>query len=61
MAENAALFLSYSQIQGVIRRMSGASAQEELPLSQLAIAAAGAGAVTSFFLCVTHSSLSSGI
>lgn len=52
MAENAILFLAYNELQNLIRRFSKASFAETLSLSQLAYAAAGAGAITSFFLCV---------
>jgi mitochondrial ornithine carrier protein len=52
MVENASLFLSYSQFQNFIRWYAAPSSQYILPLHQLAIAAAGAGAVTSFLLYV---------
>lgn len=52
MAENAILFFAYNELQNVIRRFSNAPSAETLSLSQLAFAAAGAGAITSFFLCV---------
>ncbi len=52
MAENASLFLSYNEFQNVIRSYTGQPLSQELSLGQLAIAAAGAGAVTSFFLYV---------
>ncbi|KAF8809406.1 mitochondrial carrier [Phlegmacium glaucopus] len=50
MVENASLFLSYSEIQSLIRRISHRAPQEKLPLYHLALAAAGAGAITSFLL-----------
>lgn len=50
MAENASLFLSYGEFQNVIRLVTRRSSEEKLPLHQLALAAAGAGAVTSFIL-----------
>ncbi|KIY48423.1 mitochondrial carrier [Fistulina hepatica ATCC 64428] len=50
MAENASLFLSYSEFQNLIRRSTHHPVSEKLPLSHLALAAAGAGAVTSFLL-----------
>lgn len=52
MVENASLFVSYSQLQHVIRWATGQSPLQDLTLPQLAIAGAGAGAVTSFVLCV---------
>jgi hypothetical protein len=52
MAENAILFFAYNELQNLIRRFSNVPLTETLPLSQLAFAAAGAGAITSFFLCV---------
>lgn len=54
MAENASLFLSYNELQNAMRWYSGKSIAQELSLGQLAVAAAGAGAITSFFLCVRH-------
>jgi len=50
MAENASLFLSYSEIQTLICRLTGVSAEHSLPLPQLALAAGGAGFMTSFVL-----------
>ncbi|KAF8906833.1 mitochondrial carrier domain-containing protein [Gymnopilus junonius] len=50
MAENASLFLSYGEFQNVIRRVTHRPPEEKLPLYHLALAAAGAGAVTSFLL-----------
>ena len=52
MAENATVFLSYEGIQNLIRYISHRSPLEKLPLYQLTLAAAGAGAITSFLLCV---------
>lgn len=52
MAENAILFFAYNELQNLIRRFSNAPFAETLSLSQLAFAAAGAGAITSFFLYV---------
>jgi mitochondrial ornithine carrier protein len=52
MAENAILFFAYNELQNLIRRFSNAPSAETHSLSQLAVAAAGAGAITSFFLCV---------
>ncbi|KAF5390014.1 hypothetical protein D9757_003808 [Collybiopsis confluens] len=50
MVENASLFLSYREFQHVIRRVTHQPDSQKLPLHQLAIAAAGAGAITSFLL-----------
>ncbi|KAI0342298.1 mitochondrial carrier [Trametopsis cervina] len=50
MAENASLFLSYNELQNALRWYNGQSLAQELSLGQLAIAAAGAGSITSFFL-----------
>lgn len=55
MAENASLFLSYGEFQNVIRLVTRRNSEEKLPLYQLALAAAGAGAVTSFILYVLTS------
>ena len=52
MVENATLFVSYSQIQHGIRWLTAQPPSQDLPLLQLAIAGAGAGAVTSFVLYV---------
>ncbi|KAF8828186.1 hypothetical protein HHX47_DHR4000796 [Lentinula edodes] len=48
MAETAALFVSYSSLKNVIRRYNASS--DELTIPQLCLAAAGAGAATSFIL-----------
>ena len=50
MAENASLFLSYNEFQNAIRKVTKHAADEDLPLKHLTLAAAGAGAVTSFVL-----------
>ncbi|KAI0689574.1 mitochondrial carrier [Cytidiella melzeri] len=50
MAENASLFLSYNELQNVMRWYNGQPRAKELSLGQLAVAAAGAGTITSFFL-----------
>lgn len=50
MAENASLFLAYGEFQNVIRRATHKPMDEKLALPQLTLAAAGAGAVTSFLL-----------
>jgi ornithine carrier protein len=50
MGEIATLFLSYSEIQDLIRRMNHQSPDSTLTIPQLAVAGAGAGAVTSFIL-----------
>ena len=52
MVENASLFLSYGEIQSLIRHVSHRAPQEQLPLYHLALAAAVAGGITSFLLCV---------
>lgn len=54
MLENASLFLSYSELQDVIRRINSQPLSHDLSLPQLALAGAGAGAITSFLLQVTH-------
>ena len=56
MAENATLFLTYGQLQHFYRWIafgteSGKSSSDTTP-TELAFAAAGAGAATSFLLCV---------
>ncbi|KAF5366204.1 hypothetical protein D9758_005785 [Tetrapyrgos nigripes] len=50
MLENATLFLSYREAQNVIKSFTGTSENQKLPFSQLAVAAAAAGAVTSLVL-----------
>ncbi|KAA1473065.1 mitochondrial carrier [Dentipellis sp. KUC8613] len=50
MAENATLFLSYGELQNLVRRINRTPATQELSLPQLAVAAGGAGAITSFIL-----------
>lgn len=50
MAENASLFLSYGELQNAVRLASGTPYTQALSLPQLAVAAAGAGAITSFLL-----------
>ncbi|KAG6831461.1 hypothetical protein H0H92_010370 [Tricholoma furcatifolium] len=50
MAENACLFLVYSELQRLIRAVSGRPISLEPTLPQLALAAAGAGMCTSFLL-----------
>ena len=50
MAENASLFLAYGELQNIIRRVTHRSAEDKLPLYNLALAAAGAGCITSFIL-----------
>lgn len=53
MAENATLFMVYGELQNVIRRVYKQPLSDQPTLPQLALAAAGAGAVTSFVLCAT--------
>ncbi|KAG1726387.1 mitochondrial carrier [Suillus lakei] len=50
MLENASLFMSYSELQNVIRRINSQPLSHDLSLPQLALAGAGAGAITSFLL-----------
>ena len=50
MVENASLFLSYREAQVLIRRFTGQPENQKLPLPQLGLAAAAAGAVTSLVL-----------
>lgn len=50
MLENASLFVSYSELQNVIRQINSQPLSHELSLPQLALAGAGAGAITSFLL-----------
>ncbi|KAG9224521.1 hypothetical protein PLEOSDRAFT_1067174 [Pleurotus ostreatus PC15] len=50
MAENASLFLAYGELQNVVRRIYAQPLPEKLSMAQLAVAAAGAGAITSFVL-----------
>lgn len=52
MAENASLFLAYGELQNVVRRIYAQPLPEKLSMAQLAVAAAGAGAITSFVLYV---------
>ena len=52
MAENAILFFAYNELQNLIRQLSSIHSAQTLSLPQLTLAAAGAGAITSFFLCV---------
>jgi len=50
VAENASLFLSYRELQNTIKSLTGNPTEYQLPIGQLMIAAAGAGAITSFIL-----------
>ncbi|KAH9990987.1 mitochondrial carrier domain-containing protein [Russula compacta] len=50
MAENASLFFAYGELQNLIRHVWNVPVVQTLSLPQLALAAAGAGAITSFFL-----------
>jgi ornithine carrier protein len=52
MAENASLFFAYGELQNLVRRAWHIPVSQALSLPQLALAAAGAGAITSFVLCV---------
>ncbi|KAI6039628.1 mitochondrial carrier [Pisolithus marmoratus] len=50
MAENATLFLSYNEIQNLLRRLNSHPLSQDPTLFQLALSGAGAGAITSFVL-----------
>ncbi|KAH9974022.1 mitochondrial carrier [Lactifluus volemus] len=50
MAENATLFLAYGELQSLIRVVGNVPATQALSLPQLALAAAGAGSITSVVL-----------
>ncbi|TFK47592.1 mitochondrial carrier [Heliocybe sulcata] len=50
MVENASLFLSYSELQHLIRRFNNTSVSQDLSVAQLGLAGAGAGGITSFLL-----------
>ncbi|OJA09592.1 hypothetical protein AZE42_06668 [Rhizopogon vesiculosus] len=50
MAETASLFVAYSQIQSLIKWSTNTSQSSPLTLSQLGLAAGGAGFLTSFIL-----------
>ncbi|KAH9000806.1 mitochondrial carrier [Lactarius hatsudake] len=50
MAENATLFLAYGELQNVVRQAGNIPVTQALSLPQLALAAAGAGTITSFVL-----------
>ncbi|KAF8184874.1 mitochondrial carrier domain-containing protein [Mycena galopus ATCC 62051] len=50
MAENASLFLSYRELQDLIKHINHQHLEEPSSMSQIAMAAAGAGAITSFLL-----------
>jgi ornithine carrier protein len=52
MAENASIFFAFNEFQELIRRATNRSLSEKATLPQLALAAAGAGFITSFFLYV---------
>lgn len=51
MAETAALFVAYSEIQNIIKRQSHLKKDDKLSILQLGLAAGGAGFLTSFILC----------
>jgi ornithine carrier protein len=63
MAENAILFFAYGELQNLLRRFSSIPFAQTLSLPQLTLAAAGAGAITSFFLWVVpfHISMLRGV
>lgn len=50
MAENATLFVTYGELQNLIRQVWNIPVVQTLSLPQLALAAAGAGALASFVL-----------
>lgn len=50
MAENATLFVAYGELQNLVRQVWNVPVVQTLSLPQLALAAAGAGAITSFVL-----------
>lgn len=50
MAENATLFLSYNELQNLLRRLNPHPLSRDPTLLQLALSGAGAGAITSFVL-----------
>ena len=52
MAENATLFMSYGQLQRVASSITGKKSLEDLTITQRALAAGGAGCITSFVLYV---------
>lgn len=52
MAENSCLFLSYNELQNLIRWTNQIPQCQDLDLPQMILAAAGAGALTSFALSV---------
>ncbi len=56
MAENATLFLAYGELQNVVRQVGNIPVTQTLSLPQLTLAAACAGAVTSFVLYAVISS-----
>ena len=55
MAENSCLFLSYNELQNLIRWSTQIPQHRDLSLPQVTLAAAGAGALTSFALSVFFS------
>ena len=52
MAENSCLFLSYNELQNLIRWASPTPQHQDLSLPRVILAAAGSGAITSFALSV---------
>jgi len=52
MAENSCLFLSYNELQDLIRWTNQIPQYQDLNLPQMILAGAGAGALTSFALSV---------
>jgi ornithine carrier protein len=52
MVENASLFLSYRELQDLIKIVNRQHKEEPSSMSQIVLAGAGAGAITSFLLWV---------
>lgn len=52
MAQTAALFVTYSQLQSLIYWPTSSTAPRQLTLAELGLAAAGAGFLTSFIVSV---------
>jgi ornithine carrier protein len=58
MVENASLFLSYRELQNLIKIVNHQHKEEPSSMSQIVLAGAGAGAITSFLLWVFSLALS---
>ena len=59
LSNAATLFMSYGQLQRATRLIAGKESLEDLTIAQRALAAGGAGCITSFVLCVLLLFLSS--